>query len=112
MVIEACHSGKQFQEIDLSKKGNLLPLLKINLGFAIEKEINILTKSDVVTIQQINKFREKARDFVIEMLYKFFERSSLGSTLLRCAGVFDPTCILDMTQKVTNRIERSSQMLF
>ena len=71
---------------------------KINLGFPVEKEINTLTKS-VVTIQQINKFRESARDFVVEMLYNLFERSSLGSTLLRCASVFDPTCLLDMAQE-------------
>ena len=99
VVTEACHSGKQFKEIDLSKKENLLLLSKIDLGIAVEKEINTLTKSDVVTIQQINKFRESARDFVIEMLYKLLERSSLGSTLLRCPSVFDPTCILDMTQE-------------
>ena len=80
VVIEACCSEKQFKEIDLSKKGNLLPLSKINFGFAFEKEINTLTKYDVVTIQQINKFRESARDLVAEMLYKLFERSSLGST--------------------------------
>ena len=98
-VIEACHSGKQFKETDLSKKMNLLPLSKINLGFAVEKEINILTKSDVVTIQQINKFRESSRGFVVEMLYKLFERSSLSSTLLGCASEFDHTCLFDMAQK-------------
>ena len=99
VVIEACRSGKQFKEIDLSKKGNLLPLSKINLDFAVEKERNTLAKSGVVTIQLINKFRESARNFVVEMLYKLFERSSLGSTLLRCASVFDPTFLLDMTQQ-------------
>ena len=72
-MVEACQSGKQFKEIDLSKKGNLLLLSKINLGFAVEKEINTLAKSDVFMIQQINKFRESARDFVIEMLYKLFD---------------------------------------
>ena len=65
VVVEACRCGKQFKEIDLSKKWNLLLLSKINLGFGVEKEINTLTKSDVVTIQQINNFRESAR-----MLYK------------------------------------------
>ena len=57
VVIETCCSGKQFKEIDLSEKGNLLPLSKINLGFAVEKEINIRTKSDVVTIQIQRKFK-------------------------------------------------------
>ena len=47
VVIKACRSGKQFKEIDFPKKRNLLPLSKINLGFAVEKEINTLTKSDV-----------------------------------------------------------------
>ena len=99
MVIEVCCSGKQFKEIDLSKNGNLLQLSKINLGFAVEKEINTLSEYDVVTIQQINKFRESARDFVAEMLYKLLERSSLGSTLLRSASVFELTCLLDLTQE-------------
>ena len=49
VVIEDCRSKKQFKEIDFSKKANLLPLSKINFGFAAEKEINTLTKSDVVT---------------------------------------------------------------
>ena len=92
VVIETRRSGKQFKELHLLQKGNLLPLSKINLGFAVEKEINTLTKSDVVTIQQINNFRESARMlYKKKMLYKLFERSSLHSTLLRCASVFDPT---------------------
>ena len=39
VVIEACCSGKQFKEIDLSKKGNLLLLSKINLGFMLRKKL-------------------------------------------------------------------------
>ena len=74
VVIEACCSGKQFKEIHLSKKENLLPLSKTNLGFAVEKKIKTLKKCNIVTIQQINKFRESARDIVVEMLFKFFER--------------------------------------
>ena len=80
VVIEACCTGKQFKEFDHSEK-NLLPLSKITLGFAVEKEINTLT--GVVTIEQINEFRESARDFVVEMLYKLFERRLLSSILLR-----------------------------
>ena len=74
VVIEACCSGKQFKEIHLSKKENLLPLSKTNLCFAVEKKIKTLKKCNIVTIQQINKFRESARDIVVEMLFKFFER--------------------------------------
>ena len=66
VVIEAYCSGKQFKEVDLSKKGSLLLLSKIKLGFAVEKEINTLTKSGVVMIQQVSKFRESARDFVLK----------------------------------------------
>ena len=100
VVVEACRCGKQFKEIDLSKKRNLLLLSKVNLGFGVEKEINTLTKSDVVTIQQINNFRESARMlYKKKMLHKLFERSSLHSTLLRCASVFNPTYLLDMTQE-------------
>ena len=39
VVIEACCSRKQFKEIDLSKKGNLLLLSKINLGFMLRKKL-------------------------------------------------------------------------
>ena len=39
VVIEACCSGKQFKEIKKKKKGNLLLLSKINLGFMLRKKL-------------------------------------------------------------------------
>ena len=81
------------------KKGEFIIVIENQPWLYVEKEINTLTKSDVNMIQQINKFRESARDFVFEILYKLCERSLLGSTLLRCACVFDPTCLLDMMQR-------------
>ena len=100
VVIEDCHSGRPFKEIDFSeKRGIYYRHRKSTLSLLLRKKLIPLQSLMSSRIQQINKFRESARDFVVEVLYKLFERSSLGSTLLRCASVFDPTCFLDMIQE-------------
>ena len=70
------------------KLDNFLSLEKINLGFAVESVIEHLIKCDVVGISQTKIFRKRAMEFIISMLIKLFQRSGLGSALLRCASIF------------------------
>ena len=56
------------------------------MGFSIEETINKLKQKDLVIITEIN-----AQWFIIAMHAKLFEKSALGSTVLRCASIFDPT---------------------
>ena len=70
------------------KLDNFLSLEKINLGFAVESVIEHLIKCDVVRISQSKIFRKGALEFIISILIKLFQRSALGSALLRGASIF------------------------
>ena len=63
------------------------------LGFAVETIIKDLKRKDLITISALNSFREGAHSFVVRMLKKIFERSSLTSDIVRGAGVLDPFVI-------------------
>ena len=90
-IIEKYQNGKQLMEIDLAKKENLLSVNKVKIGFSVEDTINKLKQKDLVTITEINAFKEAAQWLIISMLAKLFEKGALGSTVLRSASIFDPT---------------------
>jgi len=98
-IIESCKSARQLKEIDLSDKNNLLPLEKINTGFAVDNVIKDLIRSDTVTSVEVKKFRAGAQLFVVAMLTKLFERCPLGSAILRCASIFDPSRMSEMSKE-------------
>ena len=57
------------------------------------QEINLDEKKNLITISAMNSFREGARSFVVCMLKKIFEKSSLTSDIVRGASVLDPFVI-------------------
>ena len=97
--IEKCKSGKQLKEIDLSNEANLISFGKINMGFAVEDVIKTLKLQDKVSVSQVKSFKEEARQFVISMLEKLFQRSSLGSVVLRSASVFNPAVMCELSKE-------------
>ena len=76
-VMESCQSGNQYKEINLKRKTNLLPLTKLNLGFAVTQLINSLKISDAVTNKEVQEFKKGVQEFIVEMS-KLFEKSSLS----------------------------------
>ena len=81
----------------------MLPIKDIDIWFAAESEVKKLRTSDAVNLTQIRKFREGAQLFVINVLLKHFERSPLGSVLLRRSVVFNPTLTLTVTKEEMQR---------
>ena len=71
----------------------------MNLGFAVDHVIRKMKREDVVTLSQINVFRQEAQQFITSMLGKFFERSPLGSLFLKSASVFDPLVLRDLPRE-------------
>ena len=69
-------------KLDLYDKEILLSAEKINLGFAVESELNDLKKKDNVTATQIKVFMKGVQIFLCVMDIKFIERSPLGSVAL------------------------------
>ena len=95
-VIDACRSGRELKEINLEDKNNLLSLEKTNVGFAVEHLLKKMKKSDVITISQINDFKRDAQKFIRSLLTKLFERSPLGSLILKSAVIFDPAKLREL----------------
>ena len=96
-------------EIDLGKEEIFFSVNKIKMGFSVEDTINKLKQKELVTITEINTFKEGAQQFIISMLAKLFEISALGSTVLRSASMFDPTLICDLNKEKLQ--ERQKQLL-
>ena len=88
-VIESCKSTKKLISIDLSDQDTLLPLNKMNVGFAVNGTIKKLAQSDKVSSDGVKKFRQGAQLFIKGILQKFFEGCPLESTILRCSSIFD-----------------------
>ena len=88
-ISEKCKNRKELVEIDVAEEENFLSVNKIKMGFSVEDTINRKQK-DPATISEINVSKEEAHRFIISMLAKLFEKSVLGTTVLRCASIFDP----------------------
>lgn len=77
----------------------MLPLTKLNLDFAVTQVISSLKVSDPVTNKEIQEFKDRAQEFIVEMLSKLFARSSLGSHIFRFANTFDTTSLLELSKE-------------
>ena len=60
-------------EIYPAKEENL-SVIKMKMGFSVEDTINNLKQKDLVTITEINAFKEGTKWFIISMLAKLFEK--------------------------------------
>ena len=63
----------------------------MNLGFAVDQAIQKEKKSDIVNLSMIKEFKKGCQRYIIATLLKLFERSPLGSNVLRSASVWDPS---------------------
>ena len=73
-VLTKCTSGTVLKQLDLTKKDNFQSRSKLNIGFATE-----LTVSEVIR-----------RDLVTDTEVSLFERSPLGSMIVKHARCLDP----------------------
>ena len=73
-VLDTCSNGFKLKTNDLKSHENLLPLDKVNAGFALLDAVEKLKRKDVSTTQ-IKNFMKDIRKFIIAMLEKIFEKS-------------------------------------
>ena len=85
--------------VDLKIDENSLPLDKINAGFAVYDAVEKLKRKDVVSTTQIKNFMKDIRKFIIAILEKIFEKSILGSSLVRAATIFNPDLLLELSKQ-------------
>ena len=87
-VLEGWSTSCKLKIIDLKGDENLLPLDKINAGFAVLDAVEKL-KKDVDSATQFKKFIKDIRKFIVAMLKNVFEKSMLGSSLVRAAAILN-----------------------
>ena len=97
-VIKSCKNVRQLKEIDLCDESDLLPLDKMNLGFAVDQAIQKEKKSDTVNLSMIKEFKKGCQRYIIATLQKLFERSPLWSNILCSASVLDPSKTISMSR--------------
>ena len=73
-VLDTCSNGFKLKTNDLKSHENLLPLDKVNAGFALLDAVEKLKRKDVSNTQ-IKNFMKDIRKFIIAMLEKIFEKS-------------------------------------
>ena len=83
-------SGIKLAKIDLRKKENLVHLKKVNFGFGANKFIQEKLRSDEITLQEINHFKENCIMFSTSLVQKLFERSPLVYSVSRNASSLSP----------------------
>ena len=87
------------KDIDLSKDNNLISAGKVDLGLVVDEYISNFKRNHQINAdKKILKFRSEVNCFIVSMLSKLFERSPLGSALLKSASVLDPDVLQDNTR--------------
>ena len=97
-ILEKNKTGKKMMKLNLYDKEILLSAEKINVGFAVESELNYWKKKVNVTAPQIKVFMKGVQRFLCAMVTKLFERSPFGSLVLLSAAMFDPNIPLNTSK--------------
>ena len=88
-VIQKCKTGKRLIEIDLEKKkkkGNLIKVDKIDLGFGVDRIPKKLRTADLVSKAKVTEFKKECQQLVISMVFKLIEKSPLRKNFSFCSA--------------------------
>ena len=99
-VLEKCKTAKQLAEMNLDEKRNLLPVIKVELGFGVHGLLSKLNKQDIITIDETKEFKKEVQCFVVSTLKKIFDRSPFTCEFVRYCTVLDPVVLVSCEQKV------------
>ena len=85
---------------------SLLPVDKINTRFAVLVKVEKFKRKDVISITQIKNFMKDIPQFIIPMHEKMFEKSILGSSIVKDANIFKQDLQLELSkEKLINHLK-------
>ena len=87
-------SGQDLRKIDLNKENVYKKKKEFNLGFAAENKLKALQRRGLVKKEAVISFLDNVRSCVVAILKKMFEKSPIGSAVVRNASAFNPDSIL------------------
>ena len=71
----------------------------MGLGFVVDEDISNFKKTQPTNAnKKISKFRSEMKCFIVAVVFKLFERSPLGSVLVKSVSVLDPDVLQGNTQ--------------
>ena len=104
-VFSPCKTGLDLKKIDLDSVENLLKTKDINVGFAAAEVLHELMKKDIVTNQEIKDFKKEVYKLVKATLKKIFERSPIGSVVVRNSNIFNPIVMANTTEVLRSQFK-------
>ena len=72
------------------KKGNLIKVDKIDLGFGVDRTPKKLRTADLVSKAKVTECKKECQQLVIALVSKLIEKSPLGSDFLLSPSVLHP----------------------
>ena len=74
----------------MTKNKNFLSRNKLSIGFAIELTVSEMIRKDLVIDTEVSDFEKQCVQFLVAAAKKFFERSPLGSMIVKHTRCLDP----------------------
>ena len=95
-VVNPSSSITALKEIDLTANTNFLRAKDIKLGFGARECINNLKKSDLLSSKDLQAYMNECLTFVTAIVTKLFDRSPLGSVIVRNANALNPEVMAEL----------------
>ena len=95
-LIDKCkENSKSLLKIDLRDVNIHIKKKDMHLGFGTLDEIQSLLRNDLASQANISRFRVEAREFLVAMMEKIFQKNPLSFQFVQYATVFDPKVLLN-----------------
>ena len=95
-LIDKCkENSKSLLKIDLRDVNNHIKKKDMHLCFGTLDEIQSLLRNDLASQANISRFRVEAREFLVAMMEKIFQKNPLPFQFVQYVTVFDPKFLLN-----------------
>ena len=65
----------------------------MHVGFGTQQELLSILKKDCATHKDVNKFRIDAREFLVTLLEKMFDKNPISFNIVKYASILDPNVL-------------------
>ena len=82
---------KELLKIDLRDRENHMKKKNMYVGFGTQQELLSRLKKDCITYSDLNDFRIDAREFLVTLLEKMFDKDPISFNIVKYTSVLDST---------------------
>ena len=96
-------SCSEIAKLDFNNVNNQKPAHFVDLGFAVNHEVQLLKSSKKITDSQILKFKKEAVEFLATLCTHLMEKSPVKSFFARCLRCLSPNYIKKIKKSIPCR---------